>query len=87
MPLTHLAMAFTTAHPGVSSALIGVRTMEHLDDVLAGLDVVLADDILDRIDSIVAPGTDVGKLDQDCVRPALQDPDLRRRPMHQRSAA
>ena len=31
LPMTHLAIAFTIAHPGVTSALIGVRTMDHLD--------------------------------------------------------
>jgi hypothetical protein len=36
------------------------RTMEQLDDLLAGIDVTLSDDILDRIDEIVPPGTDVG---------------------------
>ena len=58
LPMTHLAMAFTIAHPGVTTALLGARTMDHLDDLLAGLDVVLADDILDRIDEIVPPGTE-----------------------------
>ncbi|WP_256370855.1 aldo/keto reductase [Micromonospora sp. KC721] len=27
LPLTHLAMAFTIAHPGVTSTLLGARTM------------------------------------------------------------
>jgi aryl-alcohol dehydrogenase-like predicted oxidoreductase len=31
LPMTHLAMAFTIAHPGVTSALLGARTMDHLD--------------------------------------------------------
>ncbi|MDQ0775308.1 aryl-alcohol dehydrogenase-like predicted oxidoreductase [Streptomyces aurantiacus] len=87
MPLTHLAMAFAIAHPGVTSALAGLRTMSHLDDLLAGLDVVLTDDILDRIDEIVPPGTDVGTLDQAYVPPALQRAALRRRPAAERTAA
>ncbi|MFS8204376.1 aldo/keto reductase (plasmid) [Streptomyces sp. CWNU-52B] len=87
LPLTHLAMAFAIAHPGVTSALAGLRTMSHLDDLLAGLDVVLTDDLLDRIDEIVPPGTDVGTLDQAYVPPALQRPDLRRRPAAERAAA
>ena len=58
IPLVHLAMAFAITHPGVTSALLGPRTMEHLDGLLAGLDVVLSDEILDRIDEIVAPGAD-----------------------------
>ena len=87
LPMTHLAMAFAIAHPGVTSALIGPRTMEHLDDLLAGLDVTLTDDILDRIDEIVPPGTDVGTLDQAYLPPALQHPSLRRRPVNERAAA
>jgi aryl-alcohol dehydrogenase-like predicted oxidoreductase len=79
LPMTHLAMAFTIAHPGVTSALIGVRTMDHLDGLLAGLDVTLTDDVLDRIDEIVPPGTDVGVLDQAYQPAALTDSRLRRR--------
>ncbi|PSL02088.1 aryl-alcohol dehydrogenase-like predicted oxidoreductase [Haloactinopolyspora alba] len=86
--MTHLAMAFAISHPGVSSALLGARTMEHLDDLLAGLDVTVTDEILDRIDEIVPPGTDVGgRLDQAYVPPALQRSDLRRRPDGERLAA
>ena len=49
--LTHLAMAFVIAHPGVTSAIIGPRTMQHLDDLLAGAEVRLDDEMLDRIDA------------------------------------
>jgi aryl-alcohol dehydrogenase-like predicted oxidoreductase len=86
LPMTHLAMAFAIAHPGVTSALLGPRTMDHLDDLLAGMDVTLSDDILDRIDEIVAPGTDVGTLDQAYVPPPLQRSELRRRPVQDRAA-
>jgi aryl-alcohol dehydrogenase-like predicted oxidoreductase len=86
MPLTHLAMAFATAHPGVSSALLGPRTMSQLDDLLAGFDVTLTDEILDRIDEIVPPGTDIGRLDQAYLPPAMQRPSLRRRPVGERAA-
>jgi len=79
LPMTHLAMAFATAHPAVTSAIIGPRTMSHLDDLLAGIDVTLTDDVLDRIDEIVPPGTDIGTLDQAHVPPAIQLPSLRRR--------
>ncbi|GIH22806.1 aldo/keto reductase [Acrocarpospora phusangensis] len=81
LPMTHLAMAFAIAHPGVTSAIIGPRTMEQLDDLLAGVDVTLGDDVLDRIDEIVPPGTDVGPRDEAAyLPPALLDPSLRRRP-------
>jgi aryl-alcohol dehydrogenase (NADP+) len=55
LSLTHLAMAFVMAHPGVASAILGPRTMQHLDDLLAGANVVLNDDILDRIDHSIRP--------------------------------
>jgi aryl-alcohol dehydrogenase-like predicted oxidoreductase len=87
LPMTHLAMAFAIAHPAVTSAIIGPRTMIHLDDLLAGFDVALTDEILDRIDEIVAPGADIGRLDQEYVPPAVQNPDLRRRPLEERAAA
>ena len=87
LPMTHLAMAFAIAHPGVTSAIIGPHTMEQLDDLLAAADVTLTDDILDQIDEIVPPGTDVGTLDQAYLPPALQNPGLRRRPAGERTAA
>lgn len=60
--------------------------MSHLDGLLAGIEVTLSDDILDRIDELVPPGTDVGTLDQGYVPPAIQLPSLRRRPTEQRAA-
>jgi aryl-alcohol dehydrogenase-like predicted oxidoreductase len=87
LPMTHLAMAFAVAHPGVTSAIIGPRTMEQLDDLLAGADVTLTDEILDQIDEIVPPGTDVGMLDMAYRPPALRRLDLRRRPVGERAAA
>jgi aryl-alcohol dehydrogenase-like predicted oxidoreductase len=87
MPLTHLAIAFVIAHPGVTSAIIGPRTMTHLDDLLAGVEVTLSDDILDEIDKIVPPGSNVGAPDQWTNQPAAaQDPSERRRPLGERSA-
>jgi aryl-alcohol dehydrogenase-like predicted oxidoreductase len=80
LPMTHLALAFAIAHPGVTSAIIGPHTMEQLDDLLAGADVTLTGEILDRIDEIVPPGTDVGQLDQAYLPPAILKPALRRRP-------
>jgi len=87
LPMTHLAMAFAIAHPGVTSAIIGPRTMQHLDDLLASADVSLSDEILDRIDEIVPPGTDVGVLDMAYQPPAIQRASLRRRPVDERAAA
>src|SRR3984885_9613666 len=86
LSMPHLAMAFAISHPGVTSALLGARTMEQLDGLLAGLDVALPDEVLDRIDEIVPPGTDIGTLDQAYVPPAIQKTELRRRPLSERSA-
>jgi aryl-alcohol dehydrogenase-like predicted oxidoreductase len=87
LKLTHLAMAFAIAHPAVTSAIIGPRTMAHLDDALAGANVVLGDDVLDQIDKIVPPGTDIGRLDMDYNTPAILDASLRRRTIGDRAAA
>jgi aryl-alcohol dehydrogenase-like predicted oxidoreductase len=87
LPMTHVAMAFAITHPAVSSALLGPRTMEQLDGLLAGIDVTLSDDILDRIDEIVPPGTDVGTLDQAYVPPAIHTVHTRRLPVGQRAVA
>ncbi|MGO9504482.1 MAG: aldo/keto reductase [Streptosporangiaceae bacterium] len=87
LPMTHLALAFAIAHPGVTSAIIGPHTMEQLDDLLASADVTLTDEILDQIDEIVPPGTDVGTLDQAYLPPALLNSSLRRRPAGERTAA
>ena len=85
--MTHLAMAFAIAHPGVTSAIIGPRTSEQLDDLLAGVEVTLDDDILDRIDEIAPPGTDAGPNDVAYTPPAVTNVSLRRRPAAERSAA
>jgi aryl-alcohol dehydrogenase-like predicted oxidoreductase len=63
MSLTHLALAFITSNPQVTSAIIGPRTMQHLDDQLAAMDIRLSDDVLDRIDELVPPGTTVDPID------------------------
>lgn len=80
VPMTHLALAFVRSHPAVSAALIGPRTPEQLDDLLAGADVILDDAVLDRIDEIVAPGSDLNPADNyDAAIPAIAHKRLRRR--------
>jgi aryl-alcohol dehydrogenase-like predicted oxidoreductase len=85
--LTHLATAFVVAHPGVTSAIIGPRTMDQLTDLLAGADVTLDEEILDRIDQIVPPGVTLNVSDDGWQPPALTDPALRRRPVSGRAAS
>ncbi|WP_131113080.1 aldo/keto reductase [Lichenihabitans psoromatis] len=87
LSLTHLAMAFVMAHPGVTSAILGPRTMPQLDDLLAGAEVRLDDETLDRIDTIVAPGTNVAPVGGAYEPPAVLDATLRRRPLIERRAA
>lgn len=59
---------------------IGPRTQEHLDGLLSGADIELSGDILDRIDEIVPPGTDLDPADNYAATPpALENASLRRR--------
>jgi aryl-alcohol dehydrogenase-like predicted oxidoreductase len=85
-PLIHLALAFVIAHPGVTSAIIGPRTMDQLTGLLAAAELTLDDDVLDRIDQIVPPGTTLNPADAGWQPPALTDPALRRRPPATRAA-
>lgn len=84
--MTHLAMGFVLAHPVVTSAIIGPRTLDQLEDLLAASETSLGDDVLDRIDEIVPPGTDVGVFDIGYHPPAIRDATLRRRPLAERAA-
>ncbi|MDQ3721662.1 MAG: aldo/keto reductase [Actinomycetota bacterium] len=61
--LIDMALAFVIRHPAVTAAIIGPRTMEQLESQLGAADVVLDDALLDRIDEIVAPGTNVSPTD------------------------
>ncbi|GAB2688108.1 aldo/keto reductase [Nocardia thraciensis] len=79
LTLIQLALGFVTAHPAVTSAIIGPRTMEHLRSQLAAADTVLSGDVLDAIDAIVAPGVDLAPAEKHDIVPALLDPSLRRR--------
>lgn len=85
MTLPQLAIAFVRAHPAVSTVLIGPRTQEQLDGLLHGAgtelsDIELPDAILDRIDEIVPPGTDLDPADNYAAAPpSIEDARLRRR--------
>ncbi len=78
LSLIEMAIAFVLRHPGISSAIIGPRTMEHLDSQISGADVRLSDDVLDAIDQVVVPGVTLNPADDGWVPPAL-DPGARRR--------
>ncbi|WP_433362713.1 aldo/keto reductase [Actinoplanes sp. CA-142083] len=70
--LIELAIAFVLRHPGITSAIIGPRTMEHLESQLTAAEVTLTDDVLDRIDEIVPPGVTLNPADNGWVNPWLQ---------------
>jgi aryl-alcohol dehydrogenase-like predicted oxidoreductase len=78
LPLIHLAIAFVLRHPAVTCAIIGPRTIEHLDSQLGAATVTLDDAVLDRIDTIVAPGINLNPPDGGWENPALA-PGARRR--------
>ena len=80
LSLIELALGFVLEHPGVTSPIIGPRTMEHLQSQLPALELRLSPQVLDRIDEIVAPGTDLNDTDVGWVPAAIADPSLRRRP-------
>jgi aryl-alcohol dehydrogenase-like predicted oxidoreductase len=79
LELVDLAHAFVLAHPAVTTAIIGPRTLDQLRGVLAGADATLSADVLDRIDELVPPGVDVNPADAGYVPPSLADPNARRR--------
>ena len=78
MTLIEMALAFVIRHPAVTAAIIGPRTMEHLESQLPAVDVQLSDELLDRIDAIVAPGVTINPTDQGWQNPELA-PAARRR--------
>jgi aryl-alcohol dehydrogenase-like predicted oxidoreductase len=77
--LVELAVAFVINHPAVTSAIIGPRTMEQLETQLGAPDIKLSDELLDAIDELVAPGTNVIPGETGYTPPALADASFRRR--------
>ena len=63
VPLSHFATAWVLEHPDVTSAIIGPRTMEQLDDSLAAADLRLGAEVLDAVDDLLPPGSDVNPTD------------------------
>ena len=85
--LPQLAIAFTVAHPAVTSAIIGPRTMQQLEGLLKGATLTLDDATLDRIDEIVPPGTNLYNPAARLPPRSLTETALRRRPLTERSAS
>jgi aryl-alcohol dehydrogenase-like predicted oxidoreductase len=78
MTLIQMALAFVINHPAVTAAIIGPRTMEQLESQLGADEIVLEPALLDRIDEIVPPGTNINPVDAGWQNPALA-PENRRR--------
>src|SRR5580692_7725675 len=80
LSIIELALAFVLEHPAITAPIIGPRTMEHLESQLPALELRLNADVLDSIDEIVPPGTDLNVTDVGWVPAAIEDSSLRRRP-------
>lgn len=87
LSLTHMALGFVMAHPGVTSAILGPRTQQQLDDLLASAEVQLSDDVPDQVNRVVPPGIDIGVNEANYEPPAIKVASLRRRPTAERNAA
>ena len=55
-PMAHVALAWLASRPGVSSILLGARTVEQLEANLDAIDLELSPDDLDRLTKASAPG-------------------------------
>ncbi len=69
LSLAHMAIAFALAHPAVTSAIIGPRTLDQLTDLLAASDVRLDAATLDAIDEVVEPGSFIEDADRGWAEP------------------
>jgi aryl-alcohol dehydrogenase-like predicted oxidoreductase len=78
LTMVELALAFAIRHPAVTAAIVGPRTMEHLEAQLTAVSVELTSDVLDAVDAIVAPGENVNDADAGYGNPALEPAALRR---------
>jgi aryl-alcohol dehydrogenase-like predicted oxidoreductase len=78
LTMIELALAWAINHPGVTSAIIGPRTMEQLESQLPAVDVTLDTEILDRVDELVAPGVTLNP-DDNSYGAAELAPQARRR--------
>jgi len=79
LSLIHLAIAFVLRHPAVTAAIIGPRTLEHLESQLGAAEVALDTSTLDRIDEIVPSGANVNPADAGWAAPEIAESRLRRR--------
>ncbi len=57
--LSQLALAWVAQQPGITSAIIGPRTMEQFDDNMGAMNVTITDEDRKRIDHIIRRGDNV----------------------------
>ncbi len=79
LTLIELALGFVLAHPAVTCPIIGPRTMVQLESQLSAVERPLTGAVLDRIDEIVPPGTDLNRGDGPWEPPSITDKARRRR--------
>jgi aryl-alcohol dehydrogenase-like predicted oxidoreductase len=82
--LIEMALAFVIQHPAVTAPIIGPRTMEQLESQLGAVDLKLSDELLDKIDEIVPPGTNLNRVDAGYTPPSLGSAWRRRRGQRRR---
>lgn len=63
-PISQFAIAWAMAQPGVTSPIIGPRTMEQLEDNLKALEIEVSEDDMAKVDELVPPGTFVSPFYQ-----------------------
>lgn len=68
-----MALAFVIRHPAITAAIVGPRTVQHIESLLPAMDVVLSDEI----DWIVPPGTTLSG--RGYAPPSITDASTRRR--------
>ena len=62
--ISQFSIAWTLVHPGVTSPIIGPRTMEQLADNLKALGVEVTEEDMAKVDELVPPGTFVSPFYQ-----------------------
>ncbi len=80
LDLPRLAIAFAGEHPAVTSVILGPRTFEQLESALGAAQLRLDPAVLDRIDELAPPGTNVAGLDTSSLPSSLQAAQRRRPP-------
>ena len=56
VPLSHFALAWVMAQPGVTSPIIGPRTVEQLENYLDAASLALDDEDFKAVDAVIPPG-------------------------------